>query len=715
MAIVDFMTLATVLKTYMSEEEIEDIHKTFLFASKAHESQLRKSGEPYIIHPLDVAIILASQKTPKDVVIAGLLHDVVEDTEYTYEDIVENFSQEIANIVEGVTKLGQIEGYSYDQLQAENHRKIILASAKDIRVIVVKLADRLHNMRTIKFMNSEKQKLISKETLEVYAPISHRLGMYEMKWELEDLSFRCLNPEKYHEIASKLEMKKSEREIIVEETLETVTNILEEEHLNARIKGRSKHIYSIYKKLNQGKHFEDILDLFAFRIIVDSITDCYKALGIIHKNFKPIPMKFKDYIPTPKHNMYQSIHTTVLTKKGFPMEFQIRTEKMNVEAEYGIASHWIYKENKDSKELQEEINQKLTWLRRILEEGDLVEDSEQFMNKVKDDYLSKSILIFTPSGDSIELPNDSTALDFAFYVHTDIALHALSAKVNDKFVSLFYKLEVGDVVNIITSDYAEPSISWMAKVKTSRAKESLKKYFNHAETKKIQDEGQKIFLDLELSYPNINFKEIFETEKLDNLIYKLNYARREEFLYDLGIGEIDVEDIIKIIKKKDIEPSEEKNMAIVSDVSHPYLTKMCKLCSPLPGDRIKATKKKTSGINQYYIHRYECNQPHSKYEAEFTSQAQEHEFICRLIINFKDEKKKLGEVITAVSSLGYNLASVYARRSLEGQGVCKLSIELNTKKDFTRIKKELLDIPEIISVERAIVSNDELEQNEKTR
>lgn len=699
----NFVVLYDRLKYYMSDDDIEEVNRAFLFASKAHESQIRKSGEPYISHPIAVAIILAKQKSPKEIIISGLLHDVVEDTDYEYEDIEENFSKEIADMVEGVTKLSEIEEYTYDQLQAANHRKIIISSAKDVRVILIKLADRLHNMRTLGFMNSVKQKLIANETLEVYAPIAHRLGMYEMKWELEDLSFKALNPEKYHEIAEKLEMKRSEREQIVEETLKYLNSLFEEKGLNAYIIGRSKHIYSIYRKISQGKDFGDIFDLFAFRIIVKTIPECYSALGIIHQHFKPIPLRFKDYIPTPKHNFYQSIHTTVLTKQGMSMEFQIRTEKMNVEAEYGIASHWIYKENGDDEDFQEKANQKLIWLRKILEEGDMDETNSQiFMNKVKDDYLSKSIIVFTPMGDSIELPYNSTVLDFAFYVHTDVGLSALSAKVNDNDVSLFYTLKMGEVVSIIRSQHAEPSLTWLSKVKTSRARESLRKYFKDEEALKIQNLGKKIFNDLGIQNPEINFKEFGESERMFALLEEFNISTKEDFFYDLGMGEIDSDEVVNAIKETKVIDTDKLKDIIVEDETEDYQVSVCKYCSPLPGDEIVATKLDVPNVNRYYVHRRQCEYATNRHEAAFSEHSENSLFVCRINITFDDRPKILSTIMAEISGQGYNITSIYGRGKLNGKGTCRVSFEIKNKKEYRELKKTLIDIDGIEDVERIL-------------
>ncbi len=709
----NFINLYSHLKIYMDEKEIDEIHKAFLFSSSAHESQIRKSGEPYIIHPIGVSIILASQKLPKEIIIAGLLHDVVEDTEYDLEDIKENFNEDIAYIVDGVTKLTHIEDYTHDQIQAENHRKILVSAAKDIRVLLVKLADRLHNMRTLKYMNSQKQKLIANETLEVYAPIAHRLGMYEMKWELEDLSFKTLNPDKYREIADMLELKRSEREDIIEYLLKEVRRILDDRGIDAIVKGRSKHIYSIYKKINQGKHFEDILDLFAFRIIVKSIPECYISLGVIHENFKPIPLKFKDYIPTPKHNMYQSIHTTVLTPEGIAVEFQIRTEKMDKEAETGIASHWMYKEEKTNEVLQKEINKKLTWLRRLVEDGELEKDSRQFMNNVKGDFLSKTLFVFTPSGDIIELPQGSTALDFAFYIHSDIGLEALSMKVNDKVVSLFYKLQMGDVVKVITSKHAYPSLNWLSKVKTNRAKETLRKYFKDEENKKIAEEGKSIFLSLTEKYKEIDFKELDETDEVLKIAEKFFIFEKEKFYIAIGLGEINIEDIINVLKST--EKSINTKTVSIESINGEFDYKICKFCSPLPGDKLKANKVDIKNLNQFYIHREGCCKLTDNYNVHIQENKTDF-YVCRVEIKIVDTPNSLYKIFKVFSEENTtNITSVYARGSLEGIGKIKISFLINSLADYELLKISLLKLDIVKSVNRIFNSNNKIEEEYEKR
>lgn len=698
---VSYNILNEELVKYMDEHKREEVNRAFLFSSLAHESQIRKSGEPYIIHPISVATILAKQKLPSVVIIAGLLHDVVEDTEYTLKDIEEKFSKEVAAIVDGVTKLTLIEDYTYDQILAANHRKILVSAAKDVRVLFIKLADRLHNMHTLKYMNQEKQKLIANETLEVYAPIAHRLGMYEVKWELEDLSFKVINPGKYKEIANKLEIKRSEREEIVNKLMFQVDEIFNSKNIEVKIKGRSKHIYSIHKKILQGKHFEDILDLFAFRIIVTTISECYIVLGIIHEHFKPIPLRFKDYIPTPKHNMYQSIHTTVLTEEGFPIEFQIRTDKMDYEAEYGIAAHWAYKEGNISSSDEGEMDKKLVWLRKLVEDGSLKEDSTEFMSHVKGDYFAKTIFVYTPQGDIIELPEQSTVLDFAFYVHTKLGLEALSAKVNEKVVSLFYKLQMGDVVTIITSPHAYPSINWIAKVKTLRAKDKLKKYFKKEENKKIQEEGYKLFLNLKNEYSNIDTKVFDDTEKMNALMQKFNIAKKEKFYLAIGLGEIELDDIVNYLHSK--KDNKKIKKVIIQDFSEDYEVKLCKYCSPILGDEIKAVKTNVDSVNQFYIHRVECSEDGQKYNANFIEENEDISYVCRFEVELEDSPYEFYNLLGVLKELNAgNITRVYARGGLDGVGKITISVEITSLKQYQKIKEALLARPTVISVRRLI-------------
>ncbi len=698
-----YSDLQNLLNKYMRPEDIEFIHSVYLFAKNAHEGQMRKSGEPYIIHPIAVASILAERKLDSHVIAACLLHDVVEDTEYTSEEIQQLFGDEIAKIVEGVTKLGNIKGYSIDDRQAENHRKLILSAAEDTRVLLVKLADRMHNIKTLGYMNENKQKIIANETLEVYAPIAHKLGMYKIKWELEDMSFKVVNPTEYSKIAKKLQMKRNERDLIVKKEVESLEQLFIDNNVDVTITGRSKHIYSIYRKITEkGQIFEELTDLFAFRIITNSIADCYSVLGILHENYRPIPMRFKDYIPTPKHNMYQSIHTTVIAADSIPIEVQIRTKEMDEVAEYGIAAHWLYKNSTNVDQVHNEMQNKLSWLNdaKSLEGEDL--DSREFMNRIQADHFSKSIFVYTPKGDVIELPEQSTVLDFAFYIHSELGFKALSATVNNKVVSLFYKLSIGDVVSVVTNKNSKPEVDWIRKVKTTRAKDALKKYFKNDQKRIIRNEGRRLLLSSFLNIEDINMKEILDSDRIYPLAEKFGIGTRDDFLYEVGIGEIEVKAIEKhILKQNDIVTNNLPEV-IIEDAIEPKTFIFCKRCSPIPGDEIKAIKAKDKYTNRYVIHRKECYQPYKTNICNWTDNAFVRTYKIRLLIEFKDKVGGINEIVSAITKNNFNITSIYGRGEIGGLGLCRISVEIKSNADLKLLIASMRESSGIIKVERRI-------------
>ena len=474
--------------------DIDIIEKAYNFASEAHKSQKRESGEPYIIHPIDVAEILAELGMDTNTIAAGLLHDVLEDTDCTYKEMSDMFNEEIASLVNGVTKLGKIEYKSKQEQQADNVRKMLLAMAKDIRVIIIKLADRLHNMRTLKFMPKEKQKLKAKETLDIYAPLAHRLGMSKIKWELEDLSFRYLHEEEYYDLVRQIAEKRVEREAYISSIIDDLYKNLEESGIDSDIEGRPKHFYSIYRKMvNKNKTIEQIFDLTAIRILVNSVKDCYGVLGIVHTIYKPIPGRFKDYIAMPKPNMYQSLHTTVIGPQGKTFEIQIRTFDMHKTAEYGIAAHWKYKEGDAGEDKEKGFEKKLAWLRDMLEWQKETSDAEEFMEGFKIDLFSDEIFVFTPKGVVINLASGSTPIDFAYRIHTDVGNRCIGAKVNGKIVPLDYKLKTGEIVEIITSQSAKgPNMDWLNIAKSNQAKSKIKSWLKKAKKDENINKGKEL-------------------------------------------------------------------------------------------------------------------------------------------------------------------------------------------------------------------------------
>ncbi len=700
-----YSDLQALLETYMSQEDIEFIHSVYLFAKNAHDGQMRKSGEPYIIHPIAVSFILADRHLDSRVIAAALLHDVVEDTPHTSEEISELFGKDIAKIVDGVTKLGSIKGYSLDDQQAENHRKLILSAAEDTRVLLVKLADRMHNIKTLGFMNENKQKIIANETLEVYAPIAHRLGMYKMKWELEDLSFKVVNPTEYTKIAKKLQMKREERDEIVLKEVDNLEKLFTINDINVKITGRSKHIYSIYRKITEkGQLFEELTDLFAFRIITNSIADCYSVLGILHENYKPVPMRFKDYIPTPKHNMYQSIHTTVIASDSIPIEIQIRTQDMDDVAENGIAAHWLYKNKGDADEINRKMHEKFDWLRTAKELGGQELNSKEFMNRLKDDHFTKSIFVYTPQGDMIELPENSTVLDFAFYIHSELGYNALSARVNNKVVSLFYKLNIGDVVSVVTTKNSKPEVDWIRKVKTSRAKDKLKKYFKDDQKRIIRNEGRRILLNYFEDYENVNMKDVLDTDQIYPLMEKFDLGSKDDFLYDVGTGEINIKQIERYLLKQMDKKKTTLNLpdVLIEDAIEPKTYKLCKKCSPIPGDKIKAVKANDKYSNRYIVHREECYQPFKTNIAHWTDNIYQNAYTVRLAIDFRDKIGGIGEIISIIAEHDINITSVYARGNINELGICRVSIQVKSVEQLKETIASLKASDIVVSIERRI-------------
>ena len=624
-----YQELINSVKKYHPSADISMIQKAYKIAHDAHEGQCRKSGEPYIIHPLCVAIILADLEMDKETIVAGLLHDVVEDTVMTSEEIVQEFSAEVALLVDGVTKLGQLS-YSSDKVeeQAENLRKMFLAMAKDIRVILIKLADRLHNMRTLKYMRPEKQKEKAQETMDIYAPIAQRLGVSKIKVELDDLSLKYLEPEVYYDLVEKISLRKSAREEYVQGIVGEVSSHIEEAEIKAQIYGRVKHFFSIYKKMvNQDKTLEQIYDLFAVRIVVDSVKDCYAALGVIHEMYKPIPGRFKDYIAMPKQNMYQSLHTTLIGPNGQPFEIQIRTFDMHRTAEYGIAAHWKYKESSDGKKpVAQQEEEKLSWLRQILEWQRDMSDNREFLSLLKSDLdlFAENVYCFTPAGDVKNLPNGSTPIDFAYSIHSAVGNKMIGARVNGKLVTIDYMLQNGDRIEILTSQNSKgPSRDWLNIVKSTQAKNKINQWFKHERKEDNIIKGKEL-LAAYCKTKNIVLSSLMKPAYLEKIMRKYGFRDWDSTLAAIGHGglkegqvvnrlleeyekehkkEITDEEILEAVDSKDrIRVAKSKSGIVVKGI-HDVAVRFSKCCSPIPGDEIVGFVTRGRGVS---IHRTDC-------------------------------------------------------------------------------------------------------------
>ena len=629
-----FDLLIRELNKYHPSHELDIIYKAYDISREAHKEQKRNSGEPYIIHPLCVAIILAQLEMDKETIVAGILHDVVEDTRYTVEDITELFGAEIALLVDGVTKLTKIN-YMADKVerQAENLRKMFLAMAKDIRVIIIKLADRLHNMRTLGFMKPEKQREKSRETMDIYSPIAHRLGISKVKIELDDLALKYLEPEVYDDLQTKLDSMRVEKEEFIRKIVADVSENIKNSNINAKIDGRVKHLFSIYKKMkNQNKSLEQIYDLFAVRIIVGSDHDCYAALGVIHEMYKPIPGRFKDYIAMPKQNMYQSLHTTLIGPEGQPFEIQIRTYEMHRTAEYGIAAHWKYKEGADGKKSQDSEEAKLTWLREILEWQHEMSDNKEFMSLLKSDLdlFSDSVYCFTPSGDVKNLPAGSTPIDFAYSIHSAVGNMMIGARVNGNLVTFDYHIQNGDQVEIITSNNSKgPSRDWLKLVKSTQAKNKINQWFR-AEFKDENIAKGKELLTAYAKNKGIPLHEYLKNEYTEPCLRKYGFRDWDALLASVGHGGLKEGQIVNKLQEEyrkktknnltnsqiieSIEESKDKtkNVKTTGNINRSSIivegiddlaVRFSKCCSPVPGDEIVGFITRGRGIS---LHRTDC-------------------------------------------------------------------------------------------------------------
>ena len=721
-------------KEYMNETHIKFIEKAIYFATYAHKDQIRKSGEAYIVHPIQVAGILAELKLDPDTIATGFLHDVVEDTGFSIDDIEYEFGKDVAFLVEGVTKLGKIKYKSHAEQQAENHRKMLLAMANDLRVIMVKLADRLHNLRTLKFHKPEKQRMIAEETLEIYAPLAHRLGMNKIKWELEDTSLRYLNPQQYYRIVHLMNSKRDEREEYINTTIENIKEATKDLEIDAVIYGRPKHIYSIYRKMkDQKKQFSEIYDLLAIRVLVDSIKDCYAVLGAIHTKWKPMPGRFKDYIAIPKANMYQSIHTTVIGPGGRPVEIQIRTFEMHRVAEYGVAAHWAYKEGNKEKVTNDPLQKQLDWFKDLIELQNETKDAKDFMNSVKEDIFGDKVYVFTPKGDVSELPLGSGPLDFAYNIHTEVGNKTVGAKVNNKIVPLNYQLKTGDIVEVLTSANSfGPSRDWINLVFTSRAKNKIKRFF------KLQDRDENIIkgrelLEKQITELGFNFKDFMTKQGMKDIATRFNFGTEEDLLAAIGFGEISYQTVAnkmtdkarrEIEDQKVVETAFEKTTpqgqkkesqkmkirhegGVVIEGVDNLLIRLSRCCNPVPGDDIVGYITKGRGIS---VHRKDCpnvqvpeNEQSRLIEVDWEDTANtSQQYDTELVVEGYNRNGLLNEVLNVINSTTKSLNSVNGKVDANKIATISVNIGIMNTHQLDFIVDKIKQIPDVYSVRRVI-------------
>ena len=724
------------VRKYHPSDDISLIEKAYNIANEAHKDQLRKSGEPYIIHPLYVAIILADLEMDKETIVAGILHDVVEDTIMTYDEIAEMFGTDVANLVDGVTKLGRLEFAGGDKLeeQAENLRKMFLAMAKDIRVIMIKLADRLHNMRTLKHMRPEKQQEKARETLDIYAPIAQRLGISKIKVELDDLSLKYLEPEVYYDLVDKIAIKKNEREAYVQSIVDEVSKHIHNAGIKAEIDGRVKHFFSIYKKMkNQGKSLDQIYDLFAVRIIVDSVKDCYAALGVIHEIYKPIPGRFKDYIAMPKDNMYQSLHTTLIGSTGQPFEIQIRTYEMHKTAEYGIAAHWKYKEVSDGKKSAGGEEEKLAWLRQILEWQKESDNNREFMNLLKSDLdlFSDSVYCFTPTGEVKHLPAGSNTIDFAYSIHSAVGNRMVGAKVNGKLVSLDYVINNGDVVQIITSNNASgPSRDWLSIAKSTLAKNKINQWFKNEFKEENIVKGKELLLAY-CKAKGIQLPDLMKPAYTEFVMRKYGFQSWDALLAAVGHGGLKEGQIINKmweLYEKDHKkaPTDEEVLESVAEASEKKVfrkpkggivvegvddvaVRFGKCCSPIPGDDIVGFVTRGRGVS---IHRVDCvnviNLPLEDKARLIDAQWQQGgagtdtnaKYLAEIVIYAYNRNGLLADVAKALTEKDIDIVSLSTKTSKKGISSMQTSFEIASKDELDRIIAKIMTVESVVDVER---------------
>ena len=704
------------------------ILKAYNYAVEKHGEQLRKSGDPYIIHPVNVAYTIAELGLDEQTICAALLHDVVEDTEATNDNLKNEFGTEIAEMVDGVTKLRKIQYATIEENQVENYRKMFLAMGKDIRVIIIKLADRLHNMRTLEHLRRDRQIAIAEETMQLYAPLANRLGLYSMKWELEDLGFKYLKPEEYLELVKGIEQKREERLKFIEKIMDDIRVQLKKQRIEAEVTGRAKHLYSIYRKMKRdNKTLDQIYDLFALRIIVNSVKDCYATLGIVHEMYSPMPGRFKDYIAVPKPNMYQSIHTTLLGEKGTPFEVQIRTWDMHRIAEYGIAAHWAYKEanygSKKGQQIVKATDDKLAWLRETLEWQQELQDPQEFLETLKTELFEDEVYVFTPKGAIKVLPRGATPIDFAYAIHAEIGNHMVGAKINSKMVPIITKIKNGDIIEIITSDNSKgPSQDWLKFVKSSSAKNKILQWFKK-ERKTENIEKGKEAIEKELKRIGIDYAELFKIEYINPMLERYKYKNLEEMYASVGFGAMSATKVIARMlieyrkehkedtiqeKIEQLETAKNKKSTpsssgiIVKGIDN-CLVKLSKCCNPLPGDEIIGYITKGRGVS---VHRKDCvnindllKEENRIIEVQWYNQ-EKVTYTVEIEIFANDRNGLLADIVQKINESKAKILGVNARATKERIAITDVSLEVDSLDSLNKIIKELRKVDSVYEVSR---------------
>ena len=720
---VEFKHLIDTIHSYLPKAKCDDVTKAYQLAEEAHKDQRRVSGEPYILHPLAVAQILADMKIDTTTITASLLHDVVEDTSYTLDDLKKMFGKEVAFLVDGVTKLSRLNYRTKEDQQLNSMRKMFLAMAKDVRVVVIKLADRLHNMRTLRYMRSDKQKRIAQETLEIFAPLAHRLGIFNIKWELEDLSFRYLEPDKYYDLVDQMKQKRHVREEIVNEAIDVLKKALDEAHIHCEINGRPKHFYSIYKKMKKdNRDLSQVYDLFAIRVIVDDVKDCYGVLGIVHSLWKPLPYRFKDYIAMPKPNNYQSLHTTVIGTRGQPVEIQIRTWEMHRIAEYGVAAHWRYKEG-DQTANKDAFDEKMGWLRNLLEWQD-TSNPKEFVNALKLDAFSDEVFVFSPRGDVIDLPQGAIPIDFAYRIHTDVGHRCVGAKINGKIVPLDYKLKNGDIVEIITSKVGKPSLDWLNIVGSSESRSKIRSWFKKENREENIAKGLDA-LERECKRLGHDWKALNVGGRLGRVAKQMNAGSEDDLVAAVGYGGFAVNTVlIKLLElhKKDLQKQEEKTNSLAAleklktkkPVKHNgtgilvkgepgLLVRLAKCCSPVPGDPIIGFITRGRGVS---VHRADCpNVTHGQNDVDRLIDVEwdydgNERFEVNMEIVAYDRTGIMAEIMATLAEMKISILSVNAKTSDTKNVTIHMGISIKDLAQFEFVATKIRRLKDVYAVER---------------